>query len=236
VPASTGAAPESISASRVGWWLALGLGSVLSAPVMRPHRTMRSGRWAEIQARPRFGRRAPADIPPELRGAGAPDWPGDGACVARGRWNRALITEGIALITETLAHARVGQFQIQAAIAAVHAEATDPAETDWTQILALYDLLAGSSANPMVLLNRAVAAAMVHGPRAGLDMLADLDRDRRLSCHHRLHAVRAHLLEQTGDHTAAQAAFEEAARRATNIPEQRYLLAQTARLAANNPD
>ena len=154
----------------------------------------------------------------------------------RSRWNRALITEGVALITETLAHARVGPFQIQAAIAAVHAEATEAEDTDWAQILALYDLLAGSTANPMVLLNRAVAAAMVHGPRTGLDMLADLDRDRHMSGHHRLHAVRAHLLEQTGDHVAAQAAFAEAARRATSIPEQRYLQAQTTRLTSNNPD
>jgi RNA polymerase sigma factor (sigma-70 family) len=154
----------------------------------------------------------------------------------RSRWSPALITEGVALITDTLAHARVGPFQIQAAIAAVHAEATEAKDTDWAQILALYDLLAGSSTNPMVLLNRAVAAAMVHGPRAGLDMLADLDRDRHLSGHHRLHAVRAHLLEQTGDHAAAHAAFGEAARRATSVPEQRYLQNQTARLAANNPD
>jgi RNA polymerase sigma factor (sigma-70 family) len=153
----------------------------------------------------------------------------------RGRWNRDLITEGIALITQTLALARVGPFQIQAAIAAVHAEAIDAEDTDWAQILALYDLLARSSANPMMLLNRAVAAAMVHGPRTGLDMLADLDRDRHMSGHHRLHAVRAHLLEQTGDHAAAQAEYDEAARRATSLPEQRYLHAQTARLAAINP-
>jgi len=154
----------------------------------------------------------------------------------RSRWNRALITEGVALITETLAHARVGPFQIQAAIAAVHAEATDAENTDWAQILALYDLLASSSPNPMVLLNRAVAAAMVHGPRTGLDMLAELDGDRHMSNHHRLHAVRAHLLEQAGEHAEAQAAFAEAARRATSIPEQRYLQAQTVRLTANNPD
>jgi len=154
----------------------------------------------------------------------------------RSRWNQALITEGVALITETLAHARVGPFQIQAAIAAVHAEATDAENTDWAQILALYDLLASSSPNPMVLLNRAVAAAMVHGPRTGLDMLAELDGDRRMSNHHRLHAVRAHLLEQAGERAAAQAAFAEAARRATSIPEQRYLQAQTVRLTADNPD
>src|SRR4051794_9633373 len=154
----------------------------------------------------------------------------------RSRWNQALITEGVALITETLAHARVGPFQIQAAIAAVHAEATEAENTDWAQILALYDLLASSSPNPMVLLNRAVAAAMVHGPRTGLDMLAELDGDRRMSNHHRLHAVRAHLLEQAGERAAAQAAFAEAARRATSIPEQRYLQAQTVRLTADNPD
>ncbi len=88
----------------------------------------------------------------------------------------------------------------------------------------------------MVTLNRAVAVAMVHGPRTGLDMLADLNRDRHMSGHHRLHAVRAHLLEQAGEHAAAQAAFAEAARRATSIPEQRYLQAQTTRLSSNNPD
>ena len=132
----------------------------------------------------------------------------------RSRWNRTLITEGVALITETLAHARVGPFQIQAAIAAVHAEATDAAETDWAQILALYDLLAGSTTNPMVLLNRAVAAAMVHGPRTGLDMLADLDRDRHMSNHHRLHAVRAHLL----------GAYETPIDKMLSLPPQRAIL------------
>lgn len=149
----------------------------------------------------------------------------------RGRWNQALIAEGATLITETLTRARLGPFQIQAAIAALHAEAADADDTDWAQILALYDLLAGSTTNPVVLLNRAVAVAMVHGPHAGLGLLAELDGDRHLSAHHRLHAVRAHLLERSGDRAAAHAGFEEAARRATSIPEKRYLQAQAARLA-----
>jgi predicted RNA polymerase sigma factor len=113
----------------------------------------------------------------------------------------------------------------------VHAEASRAEDTDWPQILALYDLLAQSSTNPVVLLNRAVAVAMVHGPRAGLALLAELDADRSMSVHHRLHAVRGHLLERAGNREAARAAFEEAIRRATSIPEKRYLQAQAVRLA-----
>ena len=152
----------------------------------------------------------------------------------RSRWNQDLIVEGVALITETLTRAPVGPFQIQAAIAAVHAEAAHAEDTDWPQILALYNLLTRYSANPMMLLNRAVAVAMVHGPQAGLGVLADLDGDRHVSGHHRWHAVRAHLLEQAGDHAAARDEFEQATRRATNIPEKRYLQAQTGRLAADS--
>jgi RNA polymerase sigma factor (sigma-70 family) len=148
----------------------------------------------------------------------------------RSRWNRDLIGEGSALITDTLSRAQVGPFQIQAAIAAVHAEASRAEDTDWPQILALYDLLAQSSTNPVVLLNRAVAVAMVHGPQAGLDVLAELDADRSMSIHHRLHAVRGHLLERAGDRAAARSAFEEATRRATSVPEKRYLRAQVVRL------
>jgi len=151
----------------------------------------------------------------------------------RRRWDRSLIQEGSALITDTLRRAQVGPFQIQAAIAAVHAEATRAEDTDWPQILALYDLLAQSSTNPVVQLNRAVAVAMVRGPQAGLDLLSGLDADRAMSVHHRLHAVRGHLLERAGDRPAARAAFEEAARRATSLPEKRYLRAQAARLATH---
>jgi RNA polymerase sigma factor (sigma-70 family) len=151
----------------------------------------------------------------------------------RSRWDRSLIEEGSALIADTLRRAQVGPFQIQAAIAAVHAEASWAEDTDWPQILALYDLLAQSSTSPVVLLNRAVAVAMVRGPRAGLDLLAELDTDRAMSVHHRLHAVRGHLLERAGDRAAARAAFEEATRRATSIPEKRYLQAQAVRLATH---
>jgi predicted RNA polymerase sigma factor len=148
----------------------------------------------------------------------------------RSRWNRDLIAEGTALITETLSRAPVGPYQLQAAIAAVHCGAATAQDTDWPQILALYDMLARFSTNPVVLLNRAVAVAEVHGPRAALDVLADLSRDERMSRHHRLHAVRAHLLERAGDPEAAIAAYQDAARRATSIPEQRYLHAQALRL------
>jgi predicted RNA polymerase sigma factor len=159
----------------------------------------------------------------------------DGALVPlaeqdRGRWNSALIREGTDLLTRTLAQAPIGPYQVQAAIAAVHAEAARAEDTDWPQILGLYVLLERVAPNPMVTLNRAVAAAMVHGPRAGLDLLDALAADDRVAGHHRLHAVRAHLLEMAGERTAARAAYQLAARRTTSLTEQRYLEARTARL------
>jgi predicted RNA polymerase sigma factor len=117
----------------------------------------------------------------------------------------------------------MGPYQLQAAIAAVHAEAESDAATDWPQIAALYDLLGRIAPNPMVTLNHAVAVAKVDGPLAGLDMLAPLDADPRVARGHRLHAVRAHLLESAGDHRAARAAYREAARRTSSMPEKRYL-------------
>jgi predicted RNA polymerase sigma factor len=146
-------------------------------------------------------------------------------------WNRDLIAEGDALITHALTHARLGPYQLQAAIAAVHDEATDSDHTDWQQILGLYELLERTSPNPMVTLNRAVALAMVRGPEAGLELVATLDADDRMARHHRLHAVRAHLLEMAGDRDAAAASYRTAARRTTSIPEQRYLDGRAARLA-----
>jgi predicted RNA polymerase sigma factor len=136
-------------------------------------------------------------------------------------WHQESIQEGIDLISRTLRRAQVGPYQLQAAIAAVHDEAPTAEETDWPQILALYGLLARMSPNPMVTLNHAVAVAMVHGPQAGLDLLATLDKD--LARNHRLDAVRAHLLEMAGDYAGARASYELAARRTTSIPEQRYL-------------
>ncbi|MCG5217527.1 sigma-70 family RNA polymerase sigma factor [Streptosporangium sp. KLBMP 9127] len=149
----------------------------------------------------------------------------------RSRWDQQSIKEGVALVTHTLAHAPLGPYQLQAAIAAVHSEAPRAQETDWPQILALYELLTRLAPNPMVTLNHAVALAMVHGPRAGLDLLRDLDTDERLAGHHRLDAVRAHLLEMAGDEEAARENYRQAARRTTSLPEQRYLESKAAHLS-----
>ena len=145
-------------------------------------------------------------------------------------WDRDAIAEGVALVTDTLPRGSIGAYQLQAAIAAVHDEAPRAADTDWPQILALYGLLKRMSDNPMVELNRAIAAAMVHGPSTGLALLEALDADERLAGHHRLDAVRAHLLERSGDHEAAIAHYEAAAGRTTSIPERNYLTTQASRL------
>jgi RNA polymerase sigma factor (sigma-70 family) len=151
----------------------------------------------------------------------------------RRRWDAAAIAEGVALITDTLPRGPVGPYQLQAAIAAVHDEAARAEETDWPQILVLYELLERVGPNPVVTLNHAVAVAMVRGPQAGLDLLATLDGDDRLAGHHRLEAVRAHLLEMAGDSVAAAERYRTAARRTTSLPEQRYLEARAARLEQN---
>ncbi|MEV0153114.1 sigma-70 family RNA polymerase sigma factor [Micromonospora sp. NPDC050686] len=150
----------------------------------------------------------------------------------RDRWDRAAIVEGAALVTEALTWSLPGPYQIQAAIAAVHAEAASAAETDWRQIVALYRLLGVLAPNPMVTLNQAVAVAMVDGPRAGLALLEPLDADERAAGHHRLAAVRAHLLELAGEAGAARAAYLAAARGTTSLPERRYLELRAARLTA----
>ncbi|MBB3724194.1 RNA polymerase sigma factor [Nonomuraea dietziae] len=148
----------------------------------------------------------------------------------RALWNAASIAEGVALISEALPRGATGPYQIQAAIAAVHDEAPSAEATDWPQIEALYEVLMRISDNPVVALNHAVAVAMVRGPRAGLDLLGELESDERVAAGHRLHAVRAHLLEMAGDPVAARAGYLEAARRATSLPQQRYLHARAARL------
>jgi RNA polymerase sigma factor (sigma-70 family) len=145
-------------------------------------------------------------------------------------WDQKEISEGVALISATLSKGSIGAYQLQAAIAAVHDEAPRAEDTDWPQILALYDLLKRMSDNPMVTLNHAIAAAMVHGPSAGLELLNALDADGRLKGHYRLDAVRAHLLELAGDHQAAVANYGTAAGRTTNLPERNYLMTQAARL------
>jgi predicted RNA polymerase sigma factor len=153
----------------------------------------------------------------------------------RSLWDQRAIAEGIALLTGALQKGSIGSYTLQAAIAAVHDEAPRAAQTDWPQILALYELLRRMSDNPMVLLNHAVAAAMVHGPAAGLDLLNALDTDDRLASHHRLHAVRAHLFELAGDRDRALEHYRAAAKKTASIPERNYLLRQAARLAEGEP-
>jgi RNA polymerase sigma factor (sigma-70 family) len=153
----------------------------------------------------------------------------------RSCWDTSLIAEGVDLITGALGRGAPGPYQLQAAIAAVHDEAATAADTDWPQILALYDLLRRVDHSPVVALNQAVALAMVHGPRAGLDRLAVLETDQRIATTHRFHAVRAHLLELAGEGDAARRCYLEAARRAASLPHQRYLNAQAARLTGTPP-
>jgi len=144
----------------------------------------------------------------------------------RAAWDRTAIAEGTALVTAALRAGPPGPYQLQAAIAAVHAEARTAADTDWAQIDQLYRVLERVAPNPVVTLNRAVALAMVAGPGAGLDLLAGLDGDRRMAGTHRLDAGRGHLLELAADPSAAREAYRRAARRTTSVPEQRYLTAK----------
>jgi RNA polymerase sigma factor (sigma-70 family) len=145
----------------------------------------------------------------------------------RGSWNRQLIEEGRALVSDAMSRTPLGPYQLQAAIAAVHDEAARAEDTDWPQILALYELLEQLAPNPMVTLNRSVALAMVEGPEAGL-VLLDTLADERIAQHHRYHAIRAHLLETAGDDAAAREGYLAAARLTTSLPEQRYLEARAA--------
>jgi RNA polymerase sigma factor (sigma-70 family) len=146
----------------------------------------------------------------------------------RSRWSQDLIAQGVALITRTLSTAPIGPYQLQAAIAAVHDEAADYRDTDWSQILVLYDLLRHIAPGPMVTLNRIVAVAMVHGPLAGLRQLTAAEVEPALAGHYRVDAVRAHLLDLAGDQAAAREHYRRAASRTLSIPEQRYLESRAA--------
>jgi RNA polymerase sigma factor (sigma-70 family) len=150
-------------------------------------------------------------------------------------WDKSLIDQGVELITGALSSAPLGPYQLQAAIAAVHADAPSAEATDWPQILGLYNLLQQASPGAMVDLGRAVAMAMVMGPRAGLCELAVAERDPALARHYRLNAVRAHLLELAGEPEAARTEYLTAAERTTSIPEQRYLASRAARLGVPKP-
>jgi RNA polymerase sigma factor (sigma-70 family) len=149
----------------------------------------------------------------------------------RSRWDAGAIAEGVKLLTGALPRGPTGPYQLQAAIAAVHDEAPSAEATDWPQIVALYELLRRLSDNPVVALNHAVAVAMAEGPQAGLELLETLEADERIAGDRRLHAVRAHLLELAGDRAGARDAYQAAAGRTTNLPQQRYLYARAARLA-----
>ena len=150
----------------------------------------------------------------------------------RALWDRQQIAEGVALISATLPKGSVGPYQLQAAIAAVHDEAARAEDTDWPQILALYELLKRMSNNPMVALSHAIAAAMVHGATKGLELLDALKADARIADHHRLDAVQAHLLELAGDRQGAITHYRAAASKTGSLPERNYLLTQAARLSS----
>ncbi|MGH8187991.1 MAG: RNA polymerase sigma factor, partial [Steroidobacteraceae bacterium] len=148
----------------------------------------------------------------------------------RSAWDRDAIAEGVVLISSALRGGSVGEYQLQAAIAAVHDEAEKYEQTDWAQILALYTVLKSMTDNPMVAVNHAVATAMVQGPQAGLDLLTPLERDERLRTGHRLDTVRAHLLERAGDVATAEQLYRAAALKTTSVPERNYLAMKAARL------
>ncbi|WP_443075570.1 RNA polymerase sigma factor [Streptosporangium sp. NBC_01469] len=159
----------------------------------------------------------------------------DGALVPlaeqdRNRWDAVMIEEGAALVTAAMSASPLGPYQLQAAIAALHVQAPRAEDTDWEQIRILYGILTRIAPNPMVTLNHAVAVAMTRGPQAGLELLESLDGEPRITRHHRLYAVRAHLQELAGEHTAAQENYRLAARRTTSLPEQRYLRDRAGRL------
>jgi len=154
----------------------------------------------------------------------------------RALWDHALIAEGVALVSRSLSRGPVGSYTVQAAIAAVHDEAAAPEDTEWAQIVALYDVLLSISENPMVALNRAIAVAMVEGPARGLELIGDLDNDARIAGHYRLDAVRGHLYEMSGSPERAVAHYRAAAERTTSLPERNYLTMKAARLNAQRSD
>jgi len=146
----------------------------------------------------------------------------------RSRWHADQIAEGVALVSATLGRGPVGPYQLQAAIAALHDEAETAGDTDWPQILALYEVLERVAPGPVVTLNKAVAVGWARGPLAGLAALAELDGDERMAGNHRVEAVRAHLLDRAGDRAAAYRAYRAAASMTASVPEQRYLMVRAA--------
>jgi predicted RNA polymerase sigma factor len=151
----------------------------------------------------------------------------------RTRWDRELIAEGTTLTSAAMTRAPLGPYQLQAAIAATHAAAGSAEDTNWHQVHVLYKILERIAPNPMVTLNRAIALAEINGPRAGLALLSTLDSDARLARHHRLPAVRAHLLEKAGDLPAAYENYKLAARTTSSLAERRYLESRASNISAS---
>lgn len=152
----------------------------------------------------------------------------------RSRWDRSLITEGVAILERVLPQGPIGRYQLSAAIAAVHAEAPTAADVDWLEICLLYGMLDRVAPSPAVTLNRAVAVGEALGPEQGLMIIDELLRDKAMQRHHRAHAVRAHLLERSGDLPAAAEAYRRAAQLTTSLPEQRYLNRRYLRASGNS--
>lgn len=150
----------------------------------------------------------------------------------RSKWNGALITEGVALVAAAFSGGIIGYYQLQAAIASVHDQASRAEDTDWRQLLALYSSLEAIAKNPMVQLNRAIAVAMVDGPASGLEILDALDVEGALKGHYRLDAVRGHFYEMSGDTKLAIESFRLAALRTASTPERDYLEMKAAKLAS----
>jgi predicted RNA polymerase sigma factor len=147
----------------------------------------------------------------------------------RSRWRRSEIAEGVAILQAALAQDRLGPYQAQAAIAALHDDCPVAEETDWVQIVQWYDELTRlRPGDPVVALNRAVALGEVAGPRVALEAVAELDAD--LGQQHRLAAVRAYLHERAGDAEIASGLYQRAAAAATNVKERDHLALQAARL------
>jgi RNA polymerase sigma factor (sigma-70 family) len=150
----------------------------------------------------------------------------------RALWDAKLIDEANSLLVAAMARSPLGPYQLQAAIAATHADAQRAEDTNWQQVHMLYKILERIAPNPMVTLNRAVALAQTSGPDAALELLTDLDADPRMKNHHRLHAVRAHLLEMSGDVPAARTQYKLAARGTASMTERRYLESRASQLAS----
>lgn len=150
-------------------------------------------------------------------------------------WDARLIDEADSLLVAAMARSPLGPYQLQAAIAATHADAQRAEDTNWKQVHVLYKILERIAPNPMVTLNRAVALAETSGPGAALDLLSDLDADPRMKNHHRLHAVRAHLFEMAGDMPEALKQYRLAARGTASVTERRYLELRASALDRAHP-